>query len=86
VAQPEGTMLGADDIGRRVVVRSRVPGERAPSGRPLLTDVIGILETWADGRVEVRRRDGALVAIARRDVVAAKVVPPAPQRRRPRSG
>ena len=75
MAQPEGTMLGADDIGRRVVVRSRVPGERAPSGRPLLTDVIGILETWADGRVEVRRRDGALVAIAEVIPATGRVFP-----------
>lgn len=75
-------MLGSDDIGRRVVVRSLVPGETAPSGRPLLTDVIGVLEAWADGRLGVRRPEGELVEIALADVVAAKVVPTAPPRRR----
>ena len=79
-------MLTTDDVGRRVVVRYRLAGQRAVSGRPLLTDVIGVLETWADGRLEVRHRDGELVCIATADVVAAKVVPPAPPPRRYRRG
>jgi hypothetical protein len=77
-------VLDASAVGRRVVVRSVVAGETAPSGRPLLTDVIGVLETWADGRLAVRRSTGELVEIALADVVAGKVVPPAPARRRPR--
>ena len=90
-------MLDAQAVGSRVVVRSIVRGELAPSGRPLLTDVIGMLETWADGRLGVRRSNGELVrwdrevvvrdragllhTVARADVVAAKRVPPPPARR-----
>jgi hypothetical protein len=79
-------VLDAQAVGSRVVVRSIVRGELAPSGRPLLTDVIGMLETWADGRLGVRRSNGELVEIATADVVAGKVVPPAPAPRRPRRG
>jgi hypothetical protein len=43
-----------------------------------------MLETWAGGRLGVRRSNGELVEIATADVVAGKVVPPAPAPRRPR--
>ena len=65
---------GPDDVGARVVLRSRLPGGR-------LTDVLGHVERWADGLVAVRTRDGALVEVAVADLVAAKRVPPAPERR-----
>ena len=71
-------------VGRRVVVRRRLPGERGPSGGPALTDVVGVLERWDDHDLSVRRADGEIVTIARADVVAGKAVPP-PAHRPPRS-
>ena len=56
--------------GDRVVVRHRLP---AGSSHPV-TDVVG--ELVADGdELVVRRRDGALVRVARPDVLRLKVVP-----------
>ena len=69
-------MIGPGDVGSRVSVRHRLP-----SGR--LTDVIGHLESWSEGRLVVRRGDGATTQVDERDVVAGRVVPPAPPARRP---
>jgi hypothetical protein len=77
--------LSGSDVGRRVVVRRMLRGERGPSGGPAFTDVIGVLEEWDDEHLVVRHRDGDAVRIARADVVAAKTVPPPPPRRRPRT-
>ena len=77
--------LSAADVGRRVVVRRVVRGERGPSGGPAYTDVIGVLEQWDDEHLVVRHRDGHAVRIPRADVVAAKTVPPPPPRRPPKS-
>lgn len=71
-------MLGPRDVGRRVVVR-RVVGFR--DGRPLLTDVLGILTAITDTDLTVQTDAGAL-AIPRTAVVAAKPVPPKPPPRR----
>ncbi|GAA2723178.1 hypothetical protein [Actinocorallia aurantiaca] len=63
------------DMGRRVSLRRRLQtGE--------YSDVVGVLESWADGILTVRRRDGEIVEIPEGIVVAGKVVPPAPPRRR----
>jgi GNAT superfamily N-acetyltransferase len=43
-----------------------------------MTDVLGILESWAEGIVTVRREDGSLVEIATVDIVSGKPVPPRP--------
>ena len=64
------------DIGRRVVVRYRLPD------RGRATDVLGRLETWEHGTLSVRRADGGTVAVRAADVVAAKVVPSRPVIRR----
>ncbi|MCW2666985.1 MAG: hypothetical protein JWN57_1947 [Frankiales bacterium] len=76
--QPTGVRYTRDvrvqDVGARVVLR-----RRHPEGG--LGDVLGILESWAHGRLAVRRRDGVLVEVAEGDVVASKKVPPAPVRR-----
>jgi hypothetical protein len=77
--------LSGADVGRRVVVRRMLRGQRGPSGGPAFTDVIGVLEEWDDEHLVVRHRDGDAVRIARADVVAAKTVPPPPPRRRPRT-
>jgi hypothetical protein len=39
-------------------------------------DAVGVLESWRDGVLTVRKRDGALVEIAEDTLAAAKVVPP----------
>jgi N-acetylglutamate synthase len=74
--------LKPSDIGRRVVVRTTVGEETGPSGGPALTDTLGMLESWDESTIGVRKADGTLVTIALADVVAAKVVPPAPRSRR----
>jgi hypothetical protein len=61
------------DVGRRVSLRRRLP-----TGG--YTDVVGVLESWSDGRLVVRRRDGERVEIAEDTLAAGKVVPPPPVR------
>jgi ribosomal protein S18 acetylase RimI-like enzyme len=73
--------LKPSDIGRRVVVRATVGDEIGPSGGPALTDTLGLLESWDETTIGVRKADGTLVTIARADVVAAKPIPPRPGRR-----
>jgi N-acetylglutamate synthase len=62
-------------IGRRVVIRSLIRGERGPSGGPLMTDVVGYLRQYGEGVAVVERRDGSLVRVELADVVAAKPLP-----------
>lgn len=69
--------LAAAPSGTRVVVRYRVDGG--------FTDALGDLLECGEGECTVRTRS-ADVVIALDLVVAAKQVPPAPPRRRPRSG
>jgi hypothetical protein len=71
-------VLGPGDVGRRVVVR-RVVGVR--DGRPLMTDVLGILTAITDTDLTVQT-DAGVLAIPRTAVVAAKPVPPKPPPRR----
>lgn len=66
--------LTQDDVGARVVVRRRLPD--GGSG-----DLLGELVVW-DELVVVRDRAGVEHEVARTDVVAAKRVPPPPERRR----
>jgi ribosomal protein S18 acetylase RimI-like enzyme len=42
----------------------------------MLTDVVGVLRSWAGGTLLVERRTGALAEVSEGDVVAAKVVAP----------
>jgi ribosomal protein S18 acetylase RimI-like enzyme len=61
------------------VVRRRAGA--GPSGRPLATDVLGVLLTLGpDGDLTVRTEDGATHAVAGPDVVAAKRIGPRPAR------
>ena len=66
--------VGPGDSRVRVSLRHRLPDGQ-------LTDVLGELERWADGVVEVRDRHGALHVVGEDAVVAAKRVPPPPVRR-----
>lgn len=63
-------------IGRRVVVRYLIEsGARA-------TDALGVLVAQDDTELQIETRHG-VVRVPRGSVVAARTVPPAPQRRRP---
>ena len=66
--------VGPGDAGVRVSLRHRIPGGG-------LTDVLGQLESWTAETVLVRDRHGVLHTVAAGDVVAAKRVPPPPERR-----
>ncbi|MDQ6687954.1 MAG: hypothetical protein M3Z50_10190 [Actinomycetota bacterium] len=72
--------LGPHVVGERVVVRRLLRGETGPSGGPAMTDVLGVMESWADGRTTIRPADGPLVEINVADIVAGKPVPPRPSR------
>ena len=61
-------------MGQRVVVRRRLP----EGG---LSDLLGELLRWDDEAVAVRDRTGTDHRVPRRDVVAAKRVPPSATRR-----
>ena len=65
-------------MGTRVVVRRVLHGQTGPTGGPAFTDVLGICESWAEGRVAIRCADGTLVEIATADIVSGKPVPPRP--------
>jgi hypothetical protein len=65
------------DIGRRISLRYVLPG----LGQ---SEAVGTLESWADGELVVRRRDGSELRISEQRVVAARLVPdPPPRRTRP---
>jgi hypothetical protein len=66
--------VGAGDTGVRVSLRRRL----RQGG---LGDVVGVVERWDGGVVRVRDRRDVLHEVAEADVVAAKRVPPAPERR-----
>ncbi|WP_405612752.1 GNAT family N-acetyltransferase [Streptomyces sp. NBC_01511] len=67
------------DVGKRVSVR-RLTG--ALDGAEKFTDTVGVLTSWDDGVVLVTRRTGETVRIPESSLVAGKVVPAAPARRR----
>ncbi|MEV0692653.1 GNAT family N-acetyltransferase [Streptomyces sp. NPDC050388] len=69
----------AADVGKRVSVRSLIehgsPGER-------FTDTVGVLTSWDNGVLRITRKNGESVRITESALVAGKVIPPAPARRR----
>ncbi|MFE7755269.1 GNAT family N-acetyltransferase [Streptomyces sp. NPDC057418] len=67
------------DVGKRVSVRrvADAPGEGAK-----FTDTVGVLTSWDDGVLSITPKSGDGVRIAESSLVAGKVVPPAPPRRR----
>ncbi|MFF1693983.1 GNAT family N-acetyltransferase [Streptomyces sp. NPDC058257] len=67
------------DVGKRVSVRRL--NQRAGSGIKF-TDTVGVLTSWNDGVVLITRRDGERVRVEESALVAGKVVPAAPARRR----
>lgn len=69
----------AADVGKRVSVRQL--DEDAPKGEKF-TDTVGVLTSWDNGVLVITRRTGERVRIAESSLVAGKVVPAAPARRR----
>ncbi|MFI1417078.1 GNAT family N-acetyltransferase [Streptomyces sp. NPDC020731] len=67
------------DVGKRVSVRSLI--EHGPSGEKF-TDTVGVLTSWDNGVLRITRKSGESVRIAESALVAGKVVPSAPARRR----
>jgi hypothetical protein len=64
-------------VGRRVVVRRRLPaGEPQP-----YTDVLGDLVAVDDAGVTVRTRRSGDVRVPADEIALGKLVPPAPERR-----
>ena len=70
--------LNRGDVGHRVVVRHRLP---EPRDGATLTDVVGVLESYDDEALVVRRADASTEVVRHHDVAAAKTVPPVPLRR-----
>ncbi|MFG3203250.1 GNAT family N-acetyltransferase [Streptomyces sp. NPDC048192] len=67
------------DVGKRVSVRRlSEPG----AAQEKFTDTVGVLTSWDQGVLMITRRDGRSVRIAESALVAGKVVPAAPARRR----
>ncbi|MEU6229479.1 GNAT family N-acetyltransferase [Streptomyces sp. NPDC047042] len=73
--------ITAADVGKRVSVR-RLNEE--PQGAEKFTDTVGVLTSWDEdaGVLLITRRDGEPVRVAEASLVAGKVVPAAPARRR----
>ncbi|MEV8597166.1 GNAT family N-acetyltransferase [Streptomyces sp. NPDC052012] len=71
--------ITAADVGKRVSVRSLI--EHGPSGEKF-TDTVGVLTSWDQGVLRITRKSGESVHIAESALVAGKVVPAAPARRR----
>ncbi|KAA0935284.1 GNAT family N-acetyltransferase [Streptomyces apricus] len=67
------------DVGKRVSVRQL--RTKAPEGEKF-TDTVGVLTSWDDGVLLITRRSGEGVRIPESSLVAGKVVPSAPARRR----
>ena len=71
--------ITAADVGKRVSVRRLAePGVTDEK----FTDTVGVLTSWDDGVLLITRRDGESVRIPESALVAGKVVPAAPARRR----
>lgn len=71
--------ISADDVGKRVSVRS-LTGSGGTG--PTFTDTVGVLTSWTDGVLSITRRGGQSVRLEESALVAGKVVPAAPARRR----
>lgn len=59
-----------DNIGQRVTVRFQLPDGK-------FRDIVGVLESWHDDVLTLRRRDGSTARVSAADVVASKIVPAA---------
>lgn len=71
--------INGDDVGKRVSVRSLTS---SGSDSETFTDTVGVLTSWTDGVLRITRKDGRQVSLAEHRLVAGKVVPRTPARRR----
>lgn len=71
--------LTSSDVGKRVSVRSLTG---AGEGAAAYTDTVGVLTSWTSGVLSITRRGGESVPIAESAMVAGKVIPDSPARRR----
>ncbi|WP_433919456.1 GNAT family N-acetyltransferase [Streptomyces canus] len=71
--------ISAADVGKRVSVRRL---DETGGTRQNFTDTVGVLTSWDDGVLMITRRDGKRVRIPESALVAGKVVPAGPARRR----
>ncbi|MEI7034500.1 GNAT family N-acetyltransferase [Streptomyces pratensis] len=67
------------DVGKRVSVRRRADDGGAGAE---FADAVGILTSWDDGVLSITRKSGQSVRVVESSLVAGKVVPAAPARRR----
>ncbi|MFG2682289.1 GNAT family N-acetyltransferase [Streptomyces sp. NPDC048392] len=71
--------ITAADVGKRVSVRRlSEPGVADEK----FTDTVGVLTSWTDGVLLITRKSGETVRVAESALIAGKVVPSAPARRR----
>lgn len=63
------------DIGERVTVRAR-----NHEGDASMIDVVGVLVDWQQATLTIERRDGELRQVRQADLMAGRVIPPAPPR------
>ena len=66
--------VGPGDAGVRISLRRRYPDGQ-------LGDLLGVLESWADGVVTLVRSSGERVLVPAAEVVATRRIPPPPVRR-----
>ncbi|MFF9207321.1 MULTISPECIES: GNAT family N-acetyltransferase [unclassified Streptomyces] len=71
--------ITAADVGKRVSVRCL--NDTGAAGEKF-TDTVGVLTSWDDGVLLITRKNGEAVRIPESSLVAGKVVPAAPARRR----
>ncbi|MFF4095900.1 GNAT family N-acetyltransferase [Streptomyces sp. NPDC001834] len=71
--------IAPTDVGKRVSVR-RASAQQAQG--PRFTDTVGVLTSWEHGVLSITTKNGESVRIAESSLVAGKVVPAAPARRR----
>ncbi|WP_329349526.1 GNAT family N-acetyltransferase [Streptomyces sp. NBC_01261] len=71
--------ITAADVGKRVSVRLLTGAEDTTEK---FTDTVGVLTSWDSGVLTITRKGGESVRISESSLVAGKIVPAAPARRR----
>ncbi|GAA0478398.1 GNAT family N-acetyltransferase [Streptomyces sp. NPDC046215] len=71
--------ISTADLGKRVSVRRLNDSGRSAER---FTDTVGVLDSWSGGVLRITRRNGETVEVPEASLVAGKVVPAAPARRR----
>ncbi|MEV4922410.1 GNAT family N-acetyltransferase [Streptomyces roseoverticillatus] len=75
--------ISTADVGKRVSVRRLNPSGGSSGGsEERFTDTVGVLTSWEGGVLRITRRTGEIVTFDETALVAGKIVPAAPPRRR----